>query len=181
MGRLLIRTVIGALFVGHGTQKLFGWFGGGGPKATGEMFESADLGPGERSARAAGAAETSGGILLAAGLFTPLAAAELSAVMLTAIRTVHWRNGVWKANGGLEYPTVLLAALFALTDVGPGRLSLDAARGRPRHGLRWALAQLAGAGLASHLIVTTGRRGAEEAPPVSRVSEPVEEVVRRAA
>ena len=181
MGRLLLRMVIGAFFVGHGTQKLFGWFGGKGAKATGEIFESAALGPGERNARAAGAAKTTGGMLLASGLFTPLAAAELSTVMFTAIRTVHWRNGAWNEKGGVEYPAVLLAALFALTDVGPGRLSLDAARGRSRHGLGWAFGQLAAGALASHLVVTSGRRTAEDAQPVSAFPERVEEAERRAA
>jgi putative oxidoreductase len=181
MGRLLIRIVMGALFVGHGTQKLFGWFGGGGPKATGEMFESGDLKPGERNAVAAGAAEASGGFLLAAGLLTPLAAAELSSVMITAIRVVHWRNGVWNSKGGVEYPAVVLAALFALVDAGPGRLSLDAARGRTRYGPGWALAQLAAAGLASHLVVTLGRRAAQGALPLARFPEPASEPGRRAA
>jgi putative oxidoreductase len=55
--RLLARLTIGLLFVGHGTQKLFGWFGGGGPEETGQFFEQVGLRPGRRSALAAGTAE----------------------------------------------------------------------------------------------------------------------------
>ncbi len=89
LGRLLIRTVVGGFFVGHGTQKLFGWFGGPGLEGTGQFFETIGLRPGRRNAIAAGTTEALGGALLAAGLATPLAAAGLSSVMLTAIRTVH--------------------------------------------------------------------------------------------
>ena len=66
-GRLLLRTVIGGLFIGHGTQKLFGWFGGGGLDATGQGFEAIGLAPGRRNALIAGLAESGGGALLALG------------------------------------------------------------------------------------------------------------------
>ena len=89
IGRLMLRLVIGGLFIGHGTQKLFGWFGGYGLDATGEAFEQTGLRPGRANAIAAGAAEAGGGALLAAGLATPLAAATLTSVMLTAIKRVH--------------------------------------------------------------------------------------------
>ena len=84
-----LRGVIGPLFVGHGTQKLFGWFGGQGPDATGGFFGSLGLRPGRRNAIAAGAAEAGGGILLTLGAFTPLAATLVSSTMITAIRKVH--------------------------------------------------------------------------------------------
>src|SRR5436305_46256 len=129
LGLTMVRGVIGGLFVGHGTQKLFGWFGGHGPEATGQFFESLGLRPGERHARAAGAAEAGGGALLAAGLFTPAAAAALIGTMTTAIRKVHLKNGPWVTNSGYEYNLVLIAALFALADLGPGDLSLDHALG----------------------------------------------------
>lgn len=182
LGRLLFRLLVGGLFVGHGTQKLFGWFGGGGPEKTGEMFESTGLRPGRRNATAAGAAETAGGALLAAGLATPLAASVLFGVMLTAIRTVHWERGVWNTRGGYEYPAVLLTGLFALTGAGPGRMSLDAALGRQRRGLAWAIAELGAAALGSSLVIAAGRR---RPMPVgaTRPSESVGEhdALRRAA
>jgi putative oxidoreductase len=143
IGRFLLRTVVGGFFVGHGTQKLFGWFGGHGLEKTAAGFEQLGLRPAKANAVAAGAAEAGGGALLVAGLETPLAAAVLTATMLTAIKTVHLKNGPWATNGGYEYNAVLIAAVLAVAEVGPGPLSLDAALGNERSGERWALAALA--------------------------------------
>jgi putative oxidoreductase len=85
-GRLLIRAVIGGLFAGHGTQKLFGWFGGPGPDGAEKMMRKIGMHPPRHQALAAGVTETAGGALLAAGLATPLAAASLIGVMTTAIK-----------------------------------------------------------------------------------------------
>lgn len=142
IGRLLLRLSVGGLFIGHGTQKLFGWFSGHGLQATAETFEQLGLRPGKANAIAAGTAEAGGGALLAAGLATPLAASALTATMLTAIETVHAKNGPWASKGGYEYNVVLIAATLLLVEAGPGRLSLDAARGRERSGSGWALAAL---------------------------------------
>jgi putative oxidoreductase len=182
IGRLVIRALVGALFVGHGTQKLFGWFGGGGPEKTGESFEAGGLRPGRRNALAAGTAEAGGGVLLAAGLVTPLAASMLSGVLLTATRVVHWRNGPWSTNGGYEYPLVLLATLFALTEAGPGSRSLDARLGHERRGWPWALAELGTAAVASQLVIEAGRRRGERArAPVEPAPASEPETLRRAA
>lgn len=143
LGRLLLRVTVGALFVGHGTQKLFGWFGGHGLDATANMFDSIGMRPGNRNAIAAGAAEAGGGAALAAGFATPLAAATLTSVMLTAINRVHLKNGPWATNGGYEYNAVLIAAVLALAEVGPGELSLDHALGQERTGPGWAVLALA--------------------------------------
>jgi putative oxidoreductase len=143
LGRLLLRVTVGALFVGHGTQKLFGWFGGHGLEATANMFDSIGMRPGNRNAIAAGAAEAGGGAALAAGFATPLAAATLTSVMLTAINRVHLKNGPWITNGGYEYNVVLIAAVLALAEVGPGELSLDHALGQERIGPGWAVLALA--------------------------------------
>jgi putative oxidoreductase len=143
LGRLLLRVTVGALFVGHGTQKLFGWFGGHGLDATANMFDSIGMRPGNRNAIAAGAAEAGGGAALAAGFATPLAAATLTSVMLTAINRVHLKNGPWITNGGYEYNVVLIAAVLALAEVGPGELSLDHALGQERIGPGWAVLALA--------------------------------------
>jgi putative oxidoreductase len=142
IGRLLLRLAVGGFFVGHGTQKLFGWFGGKGLDATAQGFDQLGLRPGRRNAIAAGVAETGGGAMLATGLATPLAASVLTATMLTAIHTVHGKNGPWLSNGGYEYNVVLIAAALALVEVGPGNLSLDVALGREHSGSCWALASL---------------------------------------
>jgi putative oxidoreductase len=172
----LLRLVVGGLFVGHGTQKLFGWFGGHGLDATAQGFEHLGMRPGRPNAIAAGGAEAGGGALLALGLETPFAASVLVATMLTAIHRVHAKNGPWSSNGGYEYNLVLIAAALALAEVGPGALSLDAARGRERSGSGWALAALAvgalgaigsyAAAAAQPTSVETGPEETEDQPAV---------------
>jgi putative oxidoreductase len=175
LGRLLLRFVVGGFFIGHGTQKLFGWFGGNGLKGTAEGFDQLGLKPAQAHATAAGVAEAGGGALLVAGLETPLAAAAITATMITAIRTVHLKNGPWASNGGYEYNVVLIAAALALAELGPGPLSLDAARGRERSGAGWALAA-AGAGALGALgaqLTTKLQPGVEAFQNASAGSTPV--------
>jgi putative oxidoreductase len=164
VGRLAARALIGGLFIGHGTQKLFGWFGGPGRAGTEGMMESLDMRPAKVHALAAGMAETVGGGLLAAGFATPVAAATLTGVMTTAIKKVHLANGPWAANGGWEYNAVLIAAVLALTETGPGDLSLDHALGTERTGPAWAIGALATGVAGSALAIWAGNRGAS--PPV---------------
>ena len=152
LGLAVLRIVVGLVFVGHGTQKLFGWFGGGGPEGTGQFFESVGMRPGKQNAVASGVSETAGGALLALGLATPLATAALSGTMATALWTVHKDNGPWVTAGGYEYNLTLLAIFFALADLGPGAWSLDEALEIDHSGPRWALAQL-GAGIAGTAAV----------------------------
>jgi putative oxidoreductase len=175
IGRLLLRLTVGGFFIGHGTQKLFGWFGGYGLDGTGQFFEQLGMRPGRRHALAAGAAEAGGGALLVAGLATPAAASVLTATMLTAIHRVHLEKGPWATNGGYEYNVVLIAAVLALAEVGPGELSLDAALGRERKGPGWAVAALvAGAigSLGAHLVAAA----APEPEPVPEApTEPAAE------
>ena len=165
---LLVRAVVGGLFVGHGAQKLFGWFGGQGT-GTGQFFENVGVRPGRRSAVAAGAAEAGGGALLIAGLLTPLAGAALSGVMLTAIRHVHTGKGPWVSEGGYEYNLVLLATMFALTEAGPGPISLDRVLGTERCGTPWAVAQLAAGAAGSAAISKLG-----DSPPPAETQAPEE-------
>src|SRR3954466_10843912 len=135
LGRLLVRFTIGGTFFVHGTQKLFGWFGGYGPDGTGQFFESLGLRPGRRQAITAGATEAGCGILSALGLATPLAATGLSAVMITALRTAVWNQGIKPATG--EHEVLLAAAALALTETGAGELSFDAAFGLKARGSAW--------------------------------------------
>jgi len=172
VGRLLARTVIGGLFIGHGTQKLFGWFGGPGRPGTEAMMESIQMRPAKVHAVLAGTTETLGGSLLAAGLATPLASAALTGVMTTAIRKVHLPHGPWAANGGWEYNAVLIAAVTALAETGPGDLSLDRLLRTERSGPLWALAALAtGVGTAL-LTMELGRRGRPSAAAIAESTAP---------
>jgi putative oxidoreductase len=162
VGRLLLRGVVGPLFVGHGTQKLFGWFGGHGLEGTSGFFEKLGLRPGKRHATAAGLSEAAGGALLTLGAFTPLAQAMVTGTMVTAIRKVHAPKGPWNTDGGYEYNLTLIAAMAALAEVGPGRPSVDASVLPRLKGNGLALAQFAGATAAAALL-TSERTNAEPA------------------
>ena len=168
VGRLLLRGTIGGTFLVHGTQKLFGWFGGYGPEGTGQFFESLGLRPGRRNAVAAGATETGCGVLIALGLATPLAAAGLSAVMITALRTAVWNEGFKPATG--EHEVLLATAALALTETGPGAPSLDSALGLERVGLGWTLAALSAGAAGSAMAISMGRRQ----PPAPAPATPAE-------
>lgn len=126
VGLLLIRLIIGVAFIGHGAQKLFGWFGGYGPKGTGGWMESIGIKPGVAMAVLAGLMELIGGLLFAAGLLTPLAAVLIIFTMLGAIVKVHAPNGFWSTSNGYEFPLILLVVAAGIALIGPGSISLDA-------------------------------------------------------
>lgn len=142
IGLLVLRVVIGALFVGHGTQKLFGWWGDRGLDGTSGFMESLGYRPGREHAIAAGVAEAGAGALLALGLFTPLAAAAVIGVMVNAVVAVHLPNGLWVTNGGYEYNLVLATAALTVAMTGPGNWSLDAAAGWELAGPLWGVVTL---------------------------------------
>ena len=167
LGRLLLRLTIGGTFFVHGTQKLFGWFGGYGPDGTGQFFESLALRPGRRNAIAAGSTEAGGGILVALGLATPLAAAGLSAVMITALRTAIWNEGFKPATG--EHEVLLAAAALALTETGAGAPSFDSAFGVERRGAGWTLAALGAGAAGSAMAISMGR---QQEPATPEAPEP---------
>jgi putative oxidoreductase len=174
IGRLLLRGTVGGFFIGHGTQKLFGAFGGHGLKGTAQFFEEGlGLRPGHVHATAAGVAETAGGASMLLGAEVPLGAAALTATMLTAIQRVHLKNGPWSTNGGYEYNAVLIAAALTLAEVGPGPLSVDRLRGVERSGAGWALAALAAgvAGAVGAHAFAESQKPAVSPPPAA---EPVE-------
>lgn len=160
VGSLILRLAVGGLFVGHGLQKLRGSFGGPGLDGTEQMMTSLELHPARRNAVAAAVTETAGGAALALGAATPLAAAGLIATMVTAVRKVHWSNGLWNAGGGWEYNGVLVAAVAAIVADGPGTLSFDALIGKRKWGAGWALFALVGGGAASTALIEAGHRAA---------------------
>jgi putative oxidoreductase len=126
---LILRLVVGALFVGHGTQKLFGWFEGGGVDRTGQMRDRLGYRPGRRLAVLGGLVEAGGGVLVGFGFLTALGAALLIGMMVSAALSVHAPNGVWASNGGFELPLVNGAVATLLAIAGPGAYSVDGAIG----------------------------------------------------
>ena len=169
LGRLVLRLTVGSIFVEHGTQKLFGWFGGHGPDGTGQFFDTIGLRPGRRNAIAAGIAEAGGGVLLALGVATQEGATAVGSVMVTALRAAVWPDGVKMGTGG--YELLLLGNAVAIADLGPGRFSLDALLGSERRGPGWAAVVLGGAVAGSALVIAAGRRH-PEAPPEDASASP---------
>lgn len=140
IGLLLIRLVIGGTLAAHGAQKLFGWFGGYGIAGTGGWLESMGFRPGKAQAVLSGLSEFGGGLLLAAGLFTPLGAAAIAGVMLVAIVSVHLQKGFFNGAGGYEFNVVLAATAIGIAFSGPGELSLDHVLGLDLDGSAYGLA-----------------------------------------
>jgi len=126
-GLFIIRAVLGALLFAHGTQKLFGWYGGYGLDGTGGFFESVGHRPGRKMAMAAGISEAGGGLLLVLGLLTPIGAAMIMGTMLVAAVSVHADNGPWATNGGYELPLTNGLVAAGLAFAGAGGWSLDTA------------------------------------------------------
>jgi len=128
-GLLVARVALGLLMAAHGAQKLFGWFGGYGLDGTGGFFEGLGFKPGRFFAGAAGASEVASGLLLAVGLFTPLAAAVMLSVMIVAAVSVHLPHGLFATTNGIEVPLLYGIGAVALALTGPGAYSMDAATG----------------------------------------------------
>jgi putative oxidoreductase len=124
-GLLILRVLVGLLFIGHACQKAFGWFGGDGIQAWMATVQKEGFQPVALWAYLSIAAELGGGLLLALGLLTPLAAAVLIGDMSVAILKVHAPKGLWSQNGGFEYPLVLIALMIAFGLIGAGRYSVD--------------------------------------------------------
>jgi putative oxidoreductase len=151
VGLLIIRLAIGLTLAAHGAQKLFGWFGGAGLDGTGAFFETIGFRPGRRYAAVTGLAEIAGGLGLAAGFATPVAAAATSAVMVGAINAVHRPNGFFNQDGGYEYPLLLGLVAVGVAFTGPGQASLDHAFGWQLAGTEWGLVAMA-AGIAAAAV-----------------------------
>lgn len=120
---LLVRGILGVVFIYHGSQKLFGWFGGGGFSATAEFMGSIGIPLPALSAFMAGSAEFFGGIVLLLGIGTRLAAIPMAFTMLVGIITVH-NSAFGLQHNGMEYTLTLGVMLVALALTGPGRLTV---------------------------------------------------------
>jgi putative oxidoreductase len=120
-----LRVPIGIILAAHGSQKLFGWFGGYGLEGTGQFMASVGLNPGIVMALLAGCAEFFGGIALTLGLMTRPAAAISAITMMVALFGVHWGKGFFLDSHGIEYALALLSATVTLMLMGGGRYSLD--------------------------------------------------------
>src|SRR4051812_44797510 len=120
-----LRLTFGGYFVGHGAQKLFGAFGGGGPRGTGEHFEQLGLKPGVAMSLLAGTTELFGGALTATGTASPLGPIMSASTMVVAAGTAHRGKGAFVQTGGPELPIMDVAAAAVLAALGPGRFSVD--------------------------------------------------------
>jgi putative oxidoreductase len=124
-GLLILRSVIGLSLAGHGSQKIFGWFGGPGFTKFEQGLQAKGFTPPLLWTSLAILGELGGGLSLASGFLTPLGAVGIIGAMVIAIAQ-HWKNGFWGMKGGYEYPLALLAIGLAIGLTGPGSLSLDA-------------------------------------------------------
>jgi putative oxidoreductase len=143
-GLLLLRLVVGLLMAAHGSQKLFGWFGGHGIAGTGMFFESIGFRPGRLFAQVAATTELVSGLLVALGLFGPVGPALMLSVMIVAAGSVHWKNGLFATSNGIEVALFYGTVAFGLALMGFGRYSLDALLGlQSLYTPAWAFVALA--------------------------------------
>lgn len=124
-GITVLRMIVGLIFMAHGSQKLFGLFGGYGLEGTGQYMASLGLNPGYLMALLSGSAEFFGGLALFLGLLVRPAAVVLMVMLVVAILSVHIHNGLFMANNGYEFGLALLGAAVAVLIEGAGRLSVD--------------------------------------------------------
>ena len=167
-GLLVLRLFFGLLLVGHGSQKLFGLFGGPGLDGAGGFFQALGFRPGKPMAIVAGTSEAGAGLLLVLGLLTPLASAAVIGTLVVA-GSVHWAAGLWAQNGGFEMPLLYVTAAAALAFTGPGVYSLDNALGlHALAGFGWGVAAVVVGALSGLAVVARARR-ALAAEAVGRV------------
>jgi putative oxidoreductase len=127
---LLVRVILGVVFFAHGSQKLFGWFGGHGLQAT--VAGMGKMGMPTVVPYLVSYGEVAAGLGLIVGLFSRIAAAGMFVEMLGAVLIVHGKNGFFAENHGFEYPLVLCVGSLAIALLGGGAYSLDAAFKRKR-------------------------------------------------
>jgi putative oxidoreductase len=124
-GLLILRLVVGLTIAAHGSQKLFGVWGGSGMTGWTQVVQRLRMRPARPLAWVAALSEFGGGLLLALGLLSPLGSLAIIGAMLVAIATVHLSKGFWVSKGGYEFNLTLIGASAALAITGPGAYSLD--------------------------------------------------------
>jgi putative oxidoreductase len=170
---LILRAVVGGLFVGHGAQKLFGWFGGG-VAGTAGFLAALGLRPAPAWAFLAGMSELGGGLLTLLGFLDPLGSVALIAAQMMAIATVHWGKPIWATEGGAELPLAYATVAIALLLAGPGAYALDQALGLD---LGWmAVPALVGAALGIAAVLLSRDRprpvGVSQGQPAEEATRP---------
>ncbi|MEN1833987.1 DoxX family protein [Pseudomonas lijiangensis] len=126
-GLTVLRIIVGIIFIAHGSQKLFGAFGGYGLEGTAQFMASQGLNPGYLMALLSGSVEFFGGLAVLIGLLARPAALGLAVLLLVAIFSVHIGNGLFMANNGYEFALALLGGAIAILIEGAGKLSVDRA------------------------------------------------------
>jgi putative oxidoreductase len=170
LGLLIIRVVFGLIIVGHGTQKLFGWFSGPGLNSASGFVASRGFSPAKFWAATGSASETVGGLLFVLGFLSPLGSIMIAAAMLTAIMGFHWPK-FWASDGGLEFPLSMLTAAVAVGISGPGAYALDALLGTALPPVAAGIiAALAALGFLVAVVGAAGRRRAVQPPARQRVA-----------
>jgi len=156
VGLLIARVVLGTLMAAHGSQKLFGWFGGHGLRTTGEFFVQLGFRPGRLFATAASVGEVTSGLLVALGFLGPVGPALMISVMIVAAISVHWAHGLFATSNGIELPLLYATGALGLALVGPGPYSLDALLGITSAwtpGITWAVLAIGIVGGLANLMI----------------------------
>ena len=172
LGLLLLRLCVGLTIAAHGSQKLFGWFGGHGIEATGGFFESAfGFKPGRIHATMAGLSELVGGLLLVVGFLTPFGAAMVVGVMIVATVTAHSAKGFFLTDGGFEYNLLIGVAALTLAFTGPGAVSIDhPLYGGALSGAIWGIAALV-LGAVAAVATLSGRQQLDAEPAAAPAAQ----------
>jgi len=165
-GLLLIRVVVGLILAAHGSQKLFGWFGGYGLRPTGNFLATTGLKPGVLWAFLGGLSEFGGGVALALGFLSPLGSIGVIAAMTTAALTVHWPR-FWMSDNGIELTLTNALVALGVAIAGPGLYSVDAALGialpQPATLIVGLVAALLGVSVATSMTAAARRQQAAQA------------------
>lgn len=167
LGLLILRLVVGLTMAAHGAQKAFGWWKGPGRAGWAEVMVRMGFRPAGVWGFVSMSAELVGGLLFAAGLFTPVAAMALVGQSTVIILKAHWARGFWGRDGGFEFPLSLAAGVVAILGTGAGALSLDSALGLD-YGVELRLALLAVGVVGGLLAIGVTRILPAGAPVVAR-------------